>query len=219
MTKFVTRLLSIPLLWCGMLLSPGAAHAVEPFDAAMRDIQHRWAVANYEIRGKPRLAALQTLTQEAERLTTAYPGRAEAWIWSGIIRATIAGREGGLHALTVARAARSDFERALALDPNALGGLAYARLGALYYRVPSWPAGFGDPVKAEEMLQRALEINPDGIDNNFFYGDFLLEQGHRRRGVQYLLRAQQAPPQADQPLADSGLRHEIAKLLRQADAS
>lgn len=218
MTRSVTHLLSIPLLCLGMLLSTGAAHGLDPFDAAMRDVQQRWAVANYEMRGKPRLTALQTLTQEADRLTLAYPDRAEAWIWSGIIRATIAGREGGLRALAAARAARTDLERALALDPNALGGLAYAWLGAIYYRVPSWPVGFGDPVKAEEMLQRALQINPEGIHNNFFYGEFLLEQGHRRRAVQYLLRAQQAPPQTDQPLADSGLRREIAKLLRQADS-
>ncbi len=219
MHKFRSRPLSIPLLCLSLLLGAGPARAQDACAAAIQDLQQRWAVANYEMRGKPRLTALQTLTQEAERLTAAYPERAEAWIWSGIIRSTMAGAEGGLHALGAAKAARADLERALALDPNAMNGSAYTSLGALYYKVPSWPVGFGDKEKAEQMLRRALEINPEGIDSNFFYGDFLLEQGHRRMAREYLLRAQQAPPRPDRPLADSGRRREIAKLLERASSS
>lgn len=212
------KALSIPLL-CLSLMLGSSALAQSELDTAIEDLQQRWAVANYEMRGKPRITALQTLTQEAERLTAAYPDRAEAWIWAGIIRSTMAGAEGGLHALAAARSARADLERALALDPNALQGSAYTSLGALYYKVPGWPLGFGDDDKAEEMLKRALEINPEGIDANYFYGDFLLEQGHRRKAREYLLRAQQAPPRPGRPLADSGRREEIAKLLKRASSS
>lgn len=225
MKKFLANLLAIPLLWTGLFLGAGlalganTALATGAFDAAIADLQQRWAVANYEMRGKPRLTALQNLILEAERLTTAHPNRAEAWIWSGIVRSTMAGAEGGMHALGAANAARADLERALALDPGALHGSAYTSLGALYYKVPGWPVGFGDKEKAEAMLRRALEINPDGIDSNYFYGDFLLEQGHRRKAREYLLRAQQAPPRPGRPLADSGRQREIAKLLERATAS
>lgn len=212
------KALSIPLL-CLSLMLGSSALAQSELDTAIEDLQQRWAVANYEMRGKPRITALQTLTQEAERLTAAYPDHAEAWIWAGIIRSTMAGAEGGLHALAAARAARADLERALAVDPDALQGSAYTSLGALYYKVPGWPLGFGDNDKAEEMLKRALEINPEGIDANYFYGDFLLEQGHRRKAREYLLRAQQAPPRPGRPLADSGRRQEIAKLLKRASSS
>ena len=213
------RRLCAALLLCAALPGTSAARAADEVDAAVADLQQRWAVANYEMRGKPRLTALQNLTLEAERLTAAHPGRAEAWIWSGIIHSTMAGAEGGLHALGAAKAARDDLERALALDPNALDGSAYTSLGALYYKVPGWPVGFGDKEKAEAMLRRALEINPDGIDSNFFYGDFLLEQGHRRKAREYLLRAQHAPPRPGRPLADSGRQREIAKLLDRASSS
>lgn len=212
------KILSIPLLCLG-LLAGDLALAQSDLETAVGDLQQRWAVANYEMRGKPRITALQTLTQEAERLTAAHPDSAAAWIWSGIIRSTMAGAEGGLHALTAARTARADLERALALDPAALDGSAYTSLGALYYKVPGWPVGFGDKDKAEALLKRALEVNPEGIDANYFYGDFLLEQGHRRKAREYLLRAQQAPPRPGRPLADGGRRREIAKLLERADAS
>lgn len=36
---------------------------------------------------------------------------------------------------------------------------------------------------------------------------------------EYLLRAQQAPPRPDRPLADSGRQREIAKLLERATSS
>lgn len=210
--------LSIPLLCLGLALAT-AAFAQRDLEAAIADLQQHWAVANYEMRGKPRITALQTLIQEAERLTKAYPERAEAWIWSGIIRSTMAGAEGGLYSLAAAEAARADLERALALDPDALQGSAYTSLGALYYKVPGWPLGFGDKDKADELLQRALEIAPEDMDANYFYGDFLLEQGHRRKAREYLLRAQQAPPRPGRPLADSGRRQEIAKLLKRASSS
>jgi len=212
------KILSILLLSLGLAFAT-AAFAQRDLEAALDELQQRWAVANYELRGKPRLTALQALTLEAERLTATHPDRAEAWIWSGIIHSTMANAEGGLYSLAAAEAARADLERALALNPAALDGSAYTSLGALYYKVPSWPVGFGDKEKAEQMLQRALEINPEGIDSNFFYGDFLLEQGHRRMAREYLLRAQQAPPRPDRPLADSGRQREIAKLLERATSS
>ena len=47
-----------------------------------------------------------------------------------------------------------------------LDGSAYNSLGVLYYKVPGWPVGFGDKAKARELLQKALAINPKGIDAN-----------------------------------------------------
>lgn len=219
MRKPLISALSAPLLCLGLLLDCSLARAQDAFTIAIADLQQRWAVANYELRGKPRLTALQTLSQETERLTAAHPRRAEVWIWSGIVRATIANTEGGVHALGAAEAARADLERAVELNPRAMNGAAYANLGALYYKAPGWPVGFGDKGKAEQMLQRALEINPNSVDGNYFYGDFLLEQGHRRKAREYLLRAQQAPTRPHRPLADSGRQREIAKLLERATSS
>ena len=123
-----------------------------------------------------------------------------------------------LGALGIAKAARRDLERAIELDPVALDGSAYTSLGTLYHKVPGWPIGFGDHDKAEQLLRKALDINPNGIDANYFYGELQLELGHRAEAAQYLTRAKAAPPRPGRALADRGRQQEIAGLLARLGA-
>ena len=58
----------------------------------------------------------------------------------------------------------------------ALDGSAYTSLGTLYYKVPGFPIGFGDHKKARQLLEAALKVNPDGIDSNYFYGEYLFDE-------------------------------------------
>jgi tetratricopeptide (TPR) repeat protein len=109
--------------------------------------------------------------------------------------------------------AKKALEQALALDAEALEGSAYTSLGSLYYQVPGWPIGFGDDDKARELLQKALALNPDGIDPNFFLGDFLYRKGDYEAARQVLEKALKARPRPERPLADEGRRKEIQALL------
>jgi Tfp pilus assembly protein PilF len=201
MTRLVClRPLAAVWLLLGLL---GTARATEdPLLTAVAELQHRWAVANYELQDKPRVAALELLARDAQAVTARYPQRAK----------------GGLGALGAAKSARKDLEQALALDPAALDGSAYTSLGTLYYKVPGWPIGFGNDEKAERLLRQALQINPDGIDANYFYGEFLYEQGHRAEARQYLERARAAAPRPGRELADRGRQREIAELLTRVSA-
>jgi tetratricopeptide (TPR) repeat protein len=149
---------------------------------------------------------------------TKYPDRAEPEIWYGIIVASHAGAKGGFGALSLAKDARAALEHALQLDPKALSGSAYTSLGSLYYQVPGWPIGFGDSHKARELLNQALLLNPDGIDPNYFLGDYLYRQGDVEGARAALARALKAPPRADRPLADEGRRKEIRDLLAKLPA-
>jgi Tfp pilus assembly protein PilF len=112
-----------------------------------------------------------------------------------------------------AKAARKDLETVIGIDGEALSGSAYTSLGALYFKVPGWPVGFGSDDKAEEYLLKGLSINPDGIDPNYFYGEFLYEQGEFEQSREYLLKAQKAPARPDRPVADEGRQKEIGALL------
>ena len=105
------------------------------------------------------------------------------------------------------------YEASIAIDASALDGSAYNSLGVLYYKVPGWPLGFGDKDKARELLQKALAINPKGIDPNFFYGEYLAETKQADEAVSYLERALQAPPRPGRQVADSGRREEVRALL------
>lgn len=183
----------------------------------LSDLQNHWAVANYETSGKAKEAAFASLLSEAEAALQAQPQDAEILVWSGIIHSSYAGVKGGLGALKFAKLARKELEQALSINAGALHGSAYTSLGTLYAKVPGWPIGFGNKDKAAELLKQALAINPDGIDPNYFYGEFLLEQGDQTQARRYLLKARQAPARPGREVADKGRQAEISALLDSLD--
>jgi tetratricopeptide (TPR) repeat protein len=176
-------------------------------------LQERWAEVNYQLEGKTQLSAFAQLVEEAEKLSANEPSSADVWIWSGIIKSTYAGAKGGLGALSLAKEAKADLERAMEIDADALDGSSYTSLGTLYHSVPGWPVGFGNDGKAEELLRKALTLNPKGIDTNYFYGTYLLDEKRYDDAEKYLLQAQQAPVRPNRPVADSGRQREIAQAL------
>ncbi len=200
-----------------LLAATAAAFAGDPSSqvAAVRD---RWAEVNYNTPKAQREAAFEALAKQAAAAKAAQPKDASALIWEGIVLSSYAGERGGLGALGLAKQARADFEQALKLDPNALDGSAYTSLGVLYYQVPGWPVGFGDDDKARDLLRKGLKVNPDGIDPNYFYGDFLRDQGDWKGAAAALEKALAAPPRPGRELADQGRRKEAAALLAKVRA-
>jgi tetratricopeptide (TPR) repeat protein len=176
-------------------------------------IQQDWARVQYQLPEDQRVAAFEKLAVQSTAFTQDRPALAEAWIWNGIVTSSWAGAQGGLGALSKVKQARADLEKALALDPNALQGSAYASLAALYDRVPGWPIGFGDADKAQTLLEKALTLNPDGIDPLYFWGDHLFRQGHYAQAKDALNKALQAAPRPGREIADAGRRKDIQLLL------
>ncbi len=190
-----------------------AAGAVED---AVAEIQRDWEVVKYQTPAKEREKRFEALAAKAHQVSEANPGRSEPLVWEGIVVSSWAGEKGGLGALGLVKDAKALYERALGIAPEALDGSAYNSLGVLYYKVPGWPIGFGDRKKAEELLQAALKLNPKGIDPNFFYGEFLLEQKRPADAIVYLERALQAPARPGRQIADAGRREEARALIDKA---
>ena len=189
---------------------------LDPVAEQIAFLQQDWARIKYQVAGEDaKLDAIHKLEDHAAKVSAAYPNRPEVLIWQGIILSTDAGIVKGISALGKVKKAKGLFETALRIDPTALDGSAYTSLGSLYYQVPGWPIGFGDNDKAEKNLKQALSLNPNGIDPNFFYGDFLLQDGRYDEAKAYLERALQAPARPGRELADAGRRQEIKAALAQ----
>ena len=184
-------------------------------EAQLHQLQTRWAEINYQTPEKQREAAFAKLVSQADAALASEPKAPELLIWRGIILSTQAGAKGGLGALSLVKQAKASLEQALAIDPQALAGSAYTSLGSLYYQVPGWPIGFGDDEQAEKMLKQALAINPDGIDPNYFYGDFLQRQKRYEEAQAALEKALAAKSRPGRELADEGRRAEAKALLQQ----
>jgi tetratricopeptide (TPR) repeat protein len=191
-----------------------------PFSGELAGIQQAWDQANYQsadARDKER--QLEALSARSEALARQYPQRAEPLVWQGIVLSTYAGAKGGLGALSLAKKSRDCLLQAARIDPAALRGSAYTSLGALYSKVPGWPVGFGDDDKAGDYLRKALQLNPDGMDPNYFFGEWLYDQGKYPQALEYLQKALTAPPRPERPIADAGRRAEINALMAKVRTS
>lgn len=207
------------LLLGGALLCslPGFALS-EAGTQSLRHLQNRWAEIKYQLPEAQREAAFERLAGEAEAALKSEPNSAELLTWRGIILSTWAGVKGGPAALDLVKQARDVLEQTISIDPKVLDGLAQANLGCLYYQVPGRPIGFGDKEKAEQLLKQALAVNPNGIDQNFFYGDYLFRRGRYTESVEALEKVLAAPPRPGHEAADNGRRKEAKELLAVVNA-
>lgn len=178
------------------------------------DLQTRWAEIKYHgTNTDTQISEMRALGEEVEKLSAANPTRPEPKIWHAIILSSEAGLIKGISALPRVKKAKALLEEATRIDRSALQGSAYTSLGSLYYQVPGWPIGFGDSDKAKEYLQAALQINPDGIDPNYFYGDYLIHEKKYTEAIPVLEKALIAPDRPGRALADEGRRQEIRAAL------
>ncbi len=177
-------------------------------------VQQDWAEIKYKQPKNQQEQKFASLLKIAEDYVSKAQNDPEILIWYGIVEASYAGARGGLGALGNVKNAKKSFERAIELKPTALDGSAFTSLGSLYYQVPSWPIGFGDNKKALEFLKKGLAANPEGIDPNFFFGDFLFKNGDYANAEQALKKALKAAPRPGRELADEGRRSEIESLLQ-----
>ncbi len=201
--------------WIVMMLAGVMAMPLwaQDMQAELAQIQQRWAQIQYQLPEDDKEKAFEALAKEAETFVADYPGRAEPLIWQGIVLSTYAGAKGGLGALGLVKEARASLEAALKIAPEALDGSAYTSLGSLYYQVPGWPLGFGDDEMSRKYLQKSLAINPDGIDANYFFGDFLAQQNESQRARVYLEKVLAAPSRPGREVADAGRKAEAKARL------
>ena len=191
------------------LAGSATAFADTDADAALDDIRHKWATVSYRTAEDDQEKAMKALSEEVAALVQKYPNDAALLAWRGIVLSTYAKVKGGLGAIDVAQQALDVLNAAAKLDERAIGGGIDSSIGALYHKVPGWPLGFGDDDLAKQYLEKGVALNPTGIDENFFYGDFLLDKGKDEDARKYLEQALQAPSRPGREDADAGRRLEI----------
>jgi len=199
----------------GLLLSSHVCSA-SALQEAIHDLQVSWAKANYKTPEDQLENVFEALNRRAESVVERFPGQAEPLIWSAIIISTDAGKNGGFSALGKVKKSRELLLEAEKINAKALDGSIYTSLGSLYYQVPGWPIGFGDNEQAEKYLKQALALNPNGIDSNYFYADFLLDEGRYKEAVAYFTKALNAPARPNRHIADQGRREEARTKLKLA---
>lgn len=194
-------------------LHSAAFAASTNLDDSIADLAHRWAKISYQTPEAEKQTAFDTAVSEAQHVVTNFPDKAEPLIWKAILLSSAAKVQGGLGALSKAKEARDLLLSAEKINPTALDGSIYNSLGSLYAKVPGWPVGFGDKKKAREYFEKALAINPDGIDPNYFYAELLADQGDYAQAADHLKRSLAAPARPGREDADVGRHQEASQSL------
>jgi len=182
-------------------------------NADIQELQKEWAQIKYTIDKKQHEAALEKLTLKAASIREKQADNADAHLWEGIILSTYAGAIGTLRALSAVTDSRSALEESLKIDPEASKGAANTYLGTLYFLVPEWPIAFGDLELAKEYLDKAIALNPDDIDVNLYYGDFLKKKRKYKQAEVFYKKALSAPARPGRDVADEGRRNEAKERL------
>lgn len=211
--------LALALAISAVSLGIGPAYAENmPMAADVDHLRAEWERITYLVKdSSEQLKEINALCKEADAVVARYPGHAEPLLWDGIITSETAGMASVFRQLGLAKEARALFEHALAIDPQGVNGSVQMSLGVLYYRVPGFPVGFGDDAVARRDLETGLAMDPDGLDANYFYGDFLIEQGEYAKAKTVLTHALAAPANPDRPVWDKGRRGEVEELLAKVD--
>lgn len=201
-----------------LLIASASVRVNAQMTEEVKQIQKKWGQINYQTHEDDKEAAFENLAKAASNLVLKNPENPHALVWEGIVYSTYAGVAGTFSAGKLAKHAKQSFERAIDIDGSVLNGSAYTSLGVLYYKVPGWPLSFGSDKKAMKYLKKGLELNPEGIDSNYFFADFLYEEeGEYQQAKSYLQKAQNAAPRPDRPVADQGRQAEIKKLILKVD--
>jgi tetratricopeptide (TPR) repeat protein len=213
MSVFSTLRLAILL---PLMATAGLVHAANnpAMDAQVMRINTEWARIKYQVRDKSeQYRQLDQLAQQAAAVSAKYPGQAEPLLWQGIVTSEEAAQASVFRQLSLASSARDILAKAYAINPKAADGGVAMSLGVLYYKVPGFPIGFGSSAKALGYLKAALAQDPDGLDANFFYADYLMSKGDHAGARNYLARALRAAPDSGRPVWDAGRRAEARALL------
>jgi tetratricopeptide (TPR) repeat protein len=210
-----SRLASI--LWVLLILAPGLGMGAEPAARqAVQRIEEEWAEIFYRLPLAAQAKKLAPLLPRLQALAHHYPVAAEPLVMEALVLCALAAADTGLGSLGRVERARALLVKSLALDPLAMEGSAHVTLGNLYYRLPGWPIAFGDDELARQHLETALKLFPEGLDTNYFYGDFLLEQDEFTQALPYLEKAEKAPIRPTSRLSDLQLKQELKQALKDA---
>ncbi|MFT5395097.1 MAG: tetratricopeptide (TPR) repeat protein [Gammaproteobacteria bacterium] len=179
----------------------------------IQQVQKEWARIKYTIEKKQHESALKNLALKATSIRMLQPDNADAHLWEGIVLSTYGGAIGTLRALDAVTKSRDALEKSLKIDPEASKGAANTYLGTLYVLVPEWPIGFGDLDLAKQYLDKAIMLNPDDIDANLYYGDFLKKKKKYKQAEVFYKKALSAPARPGREVADEGRRNEAKERL------
>jgi len=193
-----------------------AAWGESTVEETSKILNAEWAEIFYRTPGGQQADKYKALLPRIQALKAQYPQRAEPLILEAITLCTLVAADWGLSSLSRIEEARDLLEKSIAIDPSAMEATALITLGNLYYRMPGWPFSFGDDDQALEYLEAAIKLDPEGLDSNYFLGDYWLSEEEFDKALPYLEKAVKTAVRPYHELSDMKIKAEAEKALKAA---
>ncbi len=177
------------------------------------ELENNWAKVRYQSPENLRILAFKTLLVTINEDPLECLQSAEYQIIEAMIKGSMAKQQSRFAAIKNIKQIKRHLDKAIKKDPTAMNGLAWTLLGLLYDKSPGWPLSLGDDEKADQMYQKGLKYNPDGMDANYYYGDFLRRKGIPEKARHYLQKANNAKQIAGYEIAYQGRSKDIQRSL------
>ncbi|MCB1309397.1 MAG: tetratricopeptide repeat protein, partial [Leptospiraceae bacterium] len=69
-----------------------------------------------------------------------------------------------------------------------------------YHQAPGWPVGPGDNKKAQELLERSIEVGPEFAFNQVYLADLYISKGKKDDARKMLEAALALPERSNMPI-------------------
>lgn len=180
--------------------------------------QQEWAHLMFEETNKEKqVEGIDTLLERVEKTLKEKPSSADMRIWLAKLKMQKASSLGFFKRDDMNKEALALLEQATLIDPKALDGYGYALLGHLYDTADAWPFSFGNRVKAKGYLLKALALDPDNLEANYFYGLYLKQYEGLDVAKPYFKKALEAKQYPDRKVAYLGLRDMIRDAMKKEE--
>ncbi len=212
----MTRYLTL-LLFSAAITVCSAGETIDTTCQSASELENNWAKIRYQVPVNQRLSAFETLLISLNHAPLACLKTAEYQIVEAMIKGAMIKQQSSLIAIKKINQIKRLLDKATRNKPSAMNGQGWTLLGLLYDKAPGWPFSIGDDDKAKNAYLKGLEYNPDGIDANFYYGDFLRRKGLKQQAREYLLKASQATQQIGREIAHQGRISDVQRALAKLD--
>jgi tetratricopeptide (TPR) repeat protein len=153
-------------------LAASSGAQADEFQDGLSAIQRAYA-AIQALPAAEQLTPYKTLTAEATEFREAFPKRAQALIWEAVVLTHHAWTLNTNDSRAMLNTARERLDEAEKVDPANVDWSGYSFMGITYALAPPWPLSFGDKDRARGYLAKAVSMQPNAIDTNFYLGRFL----------------------------------------------
>nr|MCH9699039.1 hypothetical protein [Gammaproteobacteria bacterium] len=194
-----------------------SAQVNQPKCQTLLQLEHRWAEIRYQTPEKQRLQAFDNELNELSRHPSGCQQSAEYQLIQAMIKGSMAKLQSRLDGLNMIRQIEHHLQTAIKTNPAVMQGMSWTLLGLLYDKSPGWPFSIGDDKAAEQAYQKGLELNPDGVDANYYYGDFLRRKKQSEPARQYLLKASRGKQGHQSEIAFQGRMLDVSRALKKLD--